>query len=808
MLEARLSETPRFMKTRRRLVQPLSLARAGGLGLILTLSLACGNGPIQPIPQDAAVGEQVEQSLLDFYVENSMLHQSERYSAEVVADPAQWNGPYMKPEPEFLKRVATTKLTLYPRAIIPAPGESVLQTLASSELWAALREMGIDVMHTIAIEQAGQLNGREFLPSQDGGFDRISLAIEPLFGTEDDVRNLVKTARDNDAILAGDVIPLHTGLGADFRLATMSYQDYPGIYDMIEIPEEDWGLLPEVSDEWGFEVIDEEQAQPLLERGYIPGVYGVLLADPEAVNWSGWAATGKVLGADGVERRWIYGHLFKPVQPMLNWMDPTYAGRRIQAGDVVRHVNDLGMQLIRLDAVPFLGLEPIRDEPGAETFHTELAVMGTNDLAFLHRKLGAWTWVELNVPISQFEEYMEHGPDAGYDFFTRAQTVHPLITQDARVLRIAHQLLVERGIDHGRLIHEMQNHDEITYQLINLSAQGELQYGDETISGQELAEQVRETMRSSVARDAAPYNKLYRPAEDGVATTYAGFIGPALGIDPYSASGSELETIRRAHVLIAHATAMQPGIFALSQWDLVGALPLPEDKVADERTAEGDVRWYNRGAVDFLERSEESSSPFGLSEAQRLYPSIRDQLDDPSSFASQVKKLIQARKDYGIAFAEMVDIPQVENDAVIVYVMKLPGSGVAVTALNYGRESTETSVDLTSALDDSSSAESPRDIVNDTDVGSLDGTRLTLPLEALSGRTLVIGARNGSEQPDGDGSGGGPSDGNGNGSGQPEGDGSGSGQSDGNGSGNGQPDQEGSGGGQPDTEGSGSGTET
>ena len=43
-----------------------------------------------------------------------------------------------------------------------------------------------------------------------------------------------------------DVVPGHTGKGADFRLAEMKYADYPGIYHMVEIEPEDWNLLPDV----------------------------------------------------------------------------------------------------------------------------------------------------------------------------------------------------------------------------------------------------------------------------------------------------------------------------------------------------------------------------------------------------------------------------------------------------------------------------------------------------------------------------------------------------------------------------------
>src|SRR5690606_1825658 len=147
-------------------------------------------------------------------------------------------------------------------------------------------------------------------------------------------------------------------------------------------------------------------------------------------------------------------------------------------------------------------------------------------------------------------------------------------------------------------------------------------------------------MREKVAGDAAPHNRLYRPEQDGIATTFAGFIAPALGIeDPYEASEDEIEQIRRGHLLLAAANALQPGVFSLSSWVLVGALPVPADRVQD-RTEGGDWRWINRGGVDLLGAAPEvRTSAFGLPRARQLYGPLPEQLRDPESFAARLKRM-------------------------------------------------------------------------------------------------------------------------------------------------------------------------
>ena len=92
----------------------------------------------------------------------------------------------------------------------------------------------------------GGSNGRRLTPSVDGHFDRISMSVDPEFGTEDEFRRLCATAAEYEGTVIDDIVPGHTGKGADFRLAEMGYGDYPGIYHMVSIREDDWGLLPEV----------------------------------------------------------------------------------------------------------------------------------------------------------------------------------------------------------------------------------------------------------------------------------------------------------------------------------------------------------------------------------------------------------------------------------------------------------------------------------------------------------------------------------------------------------------------------------
>ena len=138
--------------------------------------------------------------------------------------------------------------TAYPLSFVTRTGETYLSALADRRLWDAFRRIGIDALHTGPVKMAGGLNGRRLTPSIDGHFDRISMQVDPEFGTEEEFRMLCATAAEYEGTVIDDIVPGHTGKGADFRLAEMGYEDYPGIYHMVSIAPEHWDLLPDVPD--------------------------------------------------------------------------------------------------------------------------------------------------------------------------------------------------------------------------------------------------------------------------------------------------------------------------------------------------------------------------------------------------------------------------------------------------------------------------------------------------------------------------------------------------------------------------------
>ena len=734
------------------------LLRAASIAAVF-LSLSCaprfGAEPEEPLPTGApagslAIGGVEERCDGEDYIrwleERSLLHQAEEAVRTFGESRAEWRHPYAEPRPAAVVKEGSVWVLGYPGSVITRPGQSVIATWADPSLWDCFREIGIRVLHTGPVKTAGGIRGRQYTPSVDGWFDRISLEIDPQLGTEGDYRRMVEVAREHDGSIAGDLVPLHTGKGADFLLALRAYKEYPGMYVMAEIDARDWELLPPVESPWDSVAVPRDVAAILAAKGYIPGIINSNDATTGAPKLSGWDATGTIRGADGKPRRWVYLHFFKPGQPALDWLHPSMAAQRVEAGDIIRTIHALGARGLRLDAVPFLGIEPRPGDPLTWHYLHPLSIWGTDFLAFLVRKHGGWTFHELNVPLQSLKLFTRNGSDLSYDFFTRTQILHALLMGDATLVRQAYRFLKEEGIELFSLVHDMQNHDEITYQLVELEHRADRTFlvRGEQITGRKLRERTLEEMRARAAGPSAPYNRLYRPQRDGVATTFAGFVAAGLGIaDPYRSTPDQKERILRGHLLLAMANAMQPGVFSLSSWDLVGALPLPVESVAD-RLGDQDYRWINRGAVDLLgENPGAARSAYGLPRATALYGPLPEQLRNPGSFASHLARMLRARDRYGIPLGKFLAVPEVENPSLFVLQLELQDrTSYAVTALNFGRDPVRESIDLSPIEKQCASSLSGREVIEATS-GRTEGRigedgRFPVELEPLSGKTLIL----------------------------------------------------------------------
>ena len=627
-----------------------------------------------------------ENNHVNWLVDQSMLHAARQRAKLYSGQGRLWQQPYAQTRPRDASALSSVWFTAYPASIVTREGGTVLEALGDEALWHALSKIGIQGIHNGPLKKSGGLNGMQHTPTIDGNFDRISFEIDPQLGTEAQLQALTRMAAAHNAVIIDDVIPSHTGKGADFRLAEMAYEDYPGLYHMVEIREEDWSLLPDVAEGRDAQNLSPAQVDALRDKHYIVGQLQRVIFFEPGVKETDWSATDVVLGVDGKPRRWVYLHYFKEGQPSLNWLDPTFAAQQMIIGDALHAIDVMGAKILRLDANGFLGVERTLDGTAWSESHP-LSITGNQLLGGAIRKAGGFSFQELNLTVDDIASMSHGGADLSYDFITRPAYQHALLMGDAEFLRLMLREMHRQGIDPGSLIHALQNHDELTLELVHfwtLHAHDTFLYQGQTFPGNILREHIREQMYERLTGEQAPYNLKF--VTNGVSCTTASIITAALGIRDLDAiTQADIQQIRQIHLLLVMYNAMQPGVFALSGWDLVGALPLAAEEV-EHLMQDGDTRWIHRGAYDLVDLNPDAELSAGqMPRSKSLYGSLNSQLQDPESFASQLQKILAVRRAYDIAASRQIQVPEVENPGLLVMVHELPaGKGIQITALNFG----------------------------------------------------------------------------------------------------------------------------
>ncbi|HEX6759115.1 MAG TPA: maltose alpha-D-glucosyltransferase [Propionibacteriaceae bacterium] len=690
-----------------------------------------------PKPKVERVGKPsgANAAYVSWLIEQAMLEDAKTFATQFSGQGSMWQNPFANPDPRAAIEKASVWFTAYPISMITKPGTSFLGTLGDDDLWTAFEAIGIDGVHTGPVKKAGGLVGWDSTPSVDGHFDRISTQIDEAFGTEEEFRSMCEVAAGHLGMVIDDIVPGHTGKGPDFRLAEMKVGDYPGIYHMVEIDPKDWHLLPTVSTGDSIN-LDLEAEDQLAKHGYIIGrMQRVIFYEP-GVKDTNWSATAPVRGPDGAERRWVYLHYFKDGQPSINWLDPSFAGMRLVIGDALHSLGDLGSGALRLDANGFLGVEKSAEDSPAWSEGHPLSEAANQLIASMVRKVGGFTFQELNLTIDDIQSSAARGADLSYDFINRPAYHHALATADTEFVRLTLNLAMRHRVESASLVHALQNHDEMTYELVHfetLHARDLFAFRSKELTGHELAVTIRQDLLDHLTGDAAPYNATF--TQNGIASTTATIIAASLGITSIAKlTPEQVEQIKQAHLLLAMFNALQPGVFALSGWDLCGMLTLDRKQVG-RLLADGDTRWIHRAAYDLMDyrpHAHESLSkmPRGVS----LYGSLPAQLQDSSSFARRLAKILAVRKRYGIATSFQLDVPQPSNKAMLVMVHQL-ADAEQVTVLNFSAHAISGSVHSEHLVPGSALV----DMFTDEEVGEVDDLHtFSISLEPHQGKSLLV----------------------------------------------------------------------
>jgi trehalose synthase len=236
---------------------------------------------------------------------------------------------------------------------------------------------------------------------------------------------------------------------------------------------------------------------------------------------------------------------------------------------------------------------------------------------------------------------------------------------------------------------------------------------------------------------AAPYNQTF--TTNGIASTLATICAAALGFQSLDKlSPAQVESISQAHLLLAMFNAWQPGVFALSGWDLCGTLTLEASRV-HSLVAAGDTRWIHRAAYDLMDFQPDAvESASGMPRGASLYGPLPHQLTDHNSFASRLRRVLDVRSRSGVATAHQLAVPETSDPALLVMIHRLPSEHIQATALNFSSRH----ISGRARSEYLAGGDEVTDLWNDRLIGQIEADRsIRVDLAPHAGASLLITRR-------------------------------------------------------------------
>ena len=373
------------------------------------------------------------ESYVKWLVEQSMLHDAQALATQLSGQGSMWQNPFADPDPRAAVERAAVWFTAYPLSFITRSGASFLSGLADPSCGGPFRRSASTPSTPArsswpAASTAGAPPGR-WTAISTASACRSTPCSEPRTSFATWAWSPARTMGRSSTTSSPDT-PARARISAWPRWATRTI---PASTTWCPSTPGTGTLLPDVPEGRDYVTLDVDSEAKLQAAGYIIGKLQRVIFYEPGVKETNWSATRVVKGVDGVERRWVYLHYFKAGQPSINWLDPSFAGMRLVIGDALHSLADLGSGALRLDANGFLGVEKSAEDRPAWSEGHPLSEAANQLIASMIRKMGGFSFQELNLTMDDIKSMAESGADLSYDFVNRPAYHHALATGRHRV---------------------------------------------------------------------------------------------------------------------------------------------------------------------------------------------------------------------------------------------------------------------------------------------------------------------------------------------------------------------------------------
>lgn len=675
------------------------------LHLLLT---ACGpSGSGRPLSA-AEMPPRADPGYVQWLERQAFLGTANEYTGIVSGSELLWRAPSEVDSVETLLTAAPTWLLIHPPTLLTAEMRPVLAELADPAVLGLLKEMQIHGLYIAPSDESGTI--WEYRRERSStGEDITSPVWAAHMGTDKDFHHLARLAEQQGLQLGGDLVPAATGLGPDFFLAARNVREYPGCYVMVEIPADLWSLLPPARQEWIGTPLTAAQTTALAAQDIVPPALA-----RDALGWTtpgGWAVTGEVPGSDGVRRRWAYRYHGTPDRPVLNWDDPSGAGRKIFSAAAIRQIGLLRQTLGGLRMEALFGLDAAAASPDV-TPTSEPALSALRALSREIRRYGGWSIQRDPLPPEITSQVLQTGVDFTADTITTPAAEYALLTGDTGPLRKSLVAAIADHVDQRRIWRTLPATDGLPLKWLQSPRFGaDAPY---TLKGA--------LMRRKARKDTVSVS------EDTLYATAATLSALAADAPPNATADDATRTgIRQRHLLLTTFRAGLPGLLLLSGQDLAGTLNISFPDASAPAT---------RGAWRFFPSSGAVSTRQGIPLAPTAYPPPLEQMARDDSYVRAVARLSALRNTHRIALGTVTDVGRSNRPGSVAVLTRLPDGDHLLTVANFSAASGEETVTFSREFP----ARRARGLLRDGDI-STSGHSVHLMLFPWECRLILFSSR-------------------------------------------------------------------
>lgn len=644
----------------------------------------------------------------------SMLAASPQYTRLVSGTELQWRLPATDTDQgriDTLLKAADTWLFVYPPSLLTEGQRSVMAELHTGTTLRQLKMLGIGGVYMNPTAESSALWAAPTSPAGSSGTpqgtllgeEATSLTFAPHVGTETHYTDLARAAGREQMQLGAGLVPAAIGIGPDFLLAGRHVREYPGTMLMVEVPKDAWHLLPPASPAqavtdlttaphresplsaktWAATALNgphQASFDALVAKNIIPPA---LVRDN--LPWaspSGWAASPIMEGSDGVERRFVYRYHGHVNSPVLQWDDPSRNTQRILSASAIRTIGSQQQTLggLYLEAWAGLDVADRADRRGSSTALAEPAAAALRDLSREIRRYGGWSMQADVFPPSLSPSILATGVDFTLDTITSPTAEYALLTGDTLPLKEALKASLVAGVDHKRLVRALPHYKGLDLRPLYDSSSGR------------AAVTTLQTWLSTAQAKAWLGEVQARP--ERIAATATTLAAMAAGYGPNEATRPEnAPAIRARHMLLTSLRAAMPGLLVLSGADMSGALNVPANTATPSALT---PPTSPLGAWGFSTVAQAGiSTRTGLARAPSVYGPMQAQAAQADSYAQQLTSLLAQRRQWGLARAELIALPDTTYPTSVALLLRLPDKSYALTVANFSDSARSESVRIT-----------------------------------------------------------------------------------------------------------------